>query len=224
MLSLTPLFPVGARAPLRILCVGAHSDDIEIGCGGLLLEALAAGPCEVLWVVFSAPGPRRAEARSSARSFLAGAAASTILIRSFRESFFPVQWSAIKREFEALRRRFEPDVVFTHFRDDRHQDHRVLSDLAWNTFRNHLVFEYEIPKYDGDLGRPSAYFPVSRPALDRKLELLLQHFGTQRSKHWFDRDTFAGLMRLRGIECASPSGFAEAFHARKWTLSFGGLR
>jgi LmbE family N-acetylglucosaminyl deacetylase len=196
----------------KILCLGAHSDDIEIGCGGTLLTLGRRYPdLEILWVVFSGEGARTREARSSARRFLK-TASHKIVVKPFKGSFFPYQGEAIKSYFEKLKP-FEPDVVFTHYRDDRHQDHRVLSDFAWNTFRNHTILEYEIPKYDGDLGIPNVFFPLEDDVAKTKAELLCQAFQTQRNKHWFTEDTFLSLMRLRGIECAST--YAEAFHGRK---------
>jgi LmbE family N-acetylglucosaminyl deacetylase len=203
----------------RILCLGAHSDDIEIGVGGTLLK-LAEQICdlEICWVVFSAPGSRAEEARRSADEFLSGLARKQVKIGSFRESYFPSEWPAIKDWFEKIRAEFDPEIVFTHYRDDRHQDHRVLSDLAWNTFRNHLILEYEILKYDGDLGRPNIFVPLSEQLCTRKIELLLKHFKTQSSKHWFTGDTFEAMHRIRGIECASPTGRAEAFYCRKLVL------
>lgn len=200
----------------RLLCFGAHADDIEIGLGGTLLTLVEQVPgLEVCWVVFSAPGPRAGEAHRSADDFLAGVKNKRVEIGSFRESYFPNEWAAIKDWVEQIKAGFDPDVVFTHYRDDRHQDHRVLSDLAWNTFRNHLVLEYEILKYDGDLGHPSVFVPLSERICDRKVESLLKHFQTQLSKHWFSRDTFEAMHRIRGIECASPTGRAEAFYCRK---------
>jgi LmbE family N-acetylglucosaminyl deacetylase len=204
----------------RVLCLGAHSDDIEIGLGGTLLKLAAQVPdLEICWFVFSAPGPRTEEARRSANEFLAGVAQKQIKIGSFRESYFPSEWPAIKDWFEEIKANFDPDVVFTHYRDDRHQDHRVLSDLAWNTFRNHLILEYEILKYDGDLGGPNVFIPLSEEVCTRKIELLLKYFQTQSTKHWFTRDTFEAMHRIRGIECASVTGRAEAFYCRK--LVFG---
>jgi LmbE family N-acetylglucosaminyl deacetylase len=202
----------------RILCVGAHSDDIEIGCGGTLLKLIAEHPrLEILWVVFSAEGARAAEARQSARAFLRRSPRSRVIVQEFRGSFFPFQGEAIKEFFESLKP-FQPDLVFTHFRDDRHQDHRILSDLAWNTFRSHVILEYEIPKYDGDIGQPSFFVPVTAAQLRRKATLLLKHFKTQRGRHWFAEDLFMALPRLRGMECDSPTRFAEAFHTRKLVL------
>jgi LmbE family N-acetylglucosaminyl deacetylase len=203
----------------RILCLGAHADDIEIGLGGTLLTLCAQIPdLQVYWVVFSAPGLRADEASRSADAFLGKAARKEVRIGAFRESYFPSEWPAIKDWFEQIKTNFDPDIIFTHYRDDRHQDHRVLSDLAWNTFRNHLIFEYEILKYDGDLGHPSVFMPLSEEICSRKIELLLQHFKTQSTKHWFTSDTFQAMLRIRGIECASPTGRAEAFYCRKLVL------
>lgn len=204
--------------PLRVLCLGAHSDDIEIGCGGLILRLLSARRrVTVDWVVFSAEGQREDEARKGAALFLKKAHRSRVIIRQFRDGFFPYDPS-VKDVFEELKADPAPDLVLTHYRHDRHQDHRVLSDLAWNTFRNHLVLEYEIPKYDGDLGVPNFFVPLDRPTANRKLAYLQKTFGTQRGKHWFDDATFLGLMRLRGMESRAPSGLAEAFYARKVVL------
>jgi LmbE family N-acetylglucosaminyl deacetylase len=205
---------------LNVLCLGAHSDDIEIGAGGTLLAWMAAGvKLNVTWVVFSAPGERGAEAKASAEAFLAGAAQTDIVLQSFRDSFFPYQGSEIKSCFHQLARLPSPDVVLTHRLDDAHQDHREISQLTWNTFRNHLILEYEIPKWDGDLGKPNIYMPVAVPTMERKIAMLMEHFGTQRSKDWFDAETFRGLARLRGMECRAPDGYAEAFTIRKALLS-----
>jgi LmbE family N-acetylglucosaminyl deacetylase len=203
----------------KLLCLGAHSDDIEIGCGATILRLIQEQPnLEIYWLVFSARGIRAREAKASAGEFLRGVRSQWISTMNFRESYFPGEWPAIKDAFEQVKRKFEPDLVLTQYRDDRHQDHRVLSDLAWNTFRNHLLLEYEIPKYDGDLGSPNLYMPVPRELCERKISTLLRHFQSQTNKHWFTADTFWALMRLRGIECASPSGFAEAFYGRKLSL------
>jgi LmbE family N-acetylglucosaminyl deacetylase len=208
----------GSSGPIRVLCLGAHSDDIEIGCGGFILHLLRSRRAvDVDWVVFSAHGRREDEARRSARQFLRGARRRRVLISGFRDGFFPHEGAAIKEVFEELKS-VDPDLVLTHYRDDRHQDHRVLSDLAWNTFRNHLVLEYEIPKYDGDLGSPNCFVPLDRGTCDRKVRYLRSAFGTQRAKHWFEGETFLGLMRLRGMECRAPHGYAEAFYARKVVL------
>jgi LmbE family N-acetylglucosaminyl deacetylase len=199
----------------RVLCVGAHSDDIEIGCGGTLLKLIRDHPnLEVMWVVFSAEAARSQEARASARSFLRGAAKTHVVVKRFKCSFFPYHGERIKAYFERLKS-FDPDVVFTHYRDDRHQDHRVLSDLAWNTFRHHLILEYEIPKYDGDLGTPNFFVRLDEDLCLRKTAFLCEHFQTQSNRHWFTEDTFLSLMRLRGIECAASTKYAEAFYSRK---------
>jgi LmbE family N-acetylglucosaminyl deacetylase len=204
-----------SESGLRVLCLGAHSDDIEIGCGGLLLSlSQQVANLHVDWVVFSAAGPRGKEARAGAKLFLTGAASSKVTLHTFRDGFFPHQ-PRIKETFETLKRLPPPDVVLTHYRDDRHQDHRVLSDLTWNTFRDHWILEYEIPKYDGDLGSPNLFVPLDKDTCLRKAEYLTRTFGTQRDKHWFTDETFLGLMRLRGLECRAPSGYAEAFYSRK---------
>ncbi|MGD8279434.1 MAG: PIG-L deacetylase family protein [Gemmatimonadota bacterium] len=221
MLSLA--LAASGRNGLRVLCLGAHPDDIEIGCGGLVLSLLGARPdVEVRWVVLGAHGDRADEARASAGGFLAGAARADVDVLDFRDGFFPGESVRIKEWFEALKGRIEPDLILTHRQADRHQDHRTVSELTWNTFRHHLVLEYEIPKYDGDLGQPNVFVPVAPETRTRKVALLLEHFASQRGRTWFTADTFEGLMRLRGIECASPTGFAEAFHARKLTLGIGG--
>jgi LmbE family N-acetylglucosaminyl deacetylase len=207
------------RKRLRVLCMGAHSDDIEIGCGATVLNLVRRRPLpEFRWVVWSAEGQRAREAKRGARRFL-GADIEGVRLHAFRDGYFPAQFSEIKQAFEDLAREFRPDIIFTHARDDRHQDHRIVSDLTWNTFRNQLILEYEIPKWDGDLGRPNFYVPVSQSISRRKARALLSVFGTQRSKDWFSEETFLGLMRLRGMECRAVGGHAEAFYARKVSLS-----
>ena len=199
----------------HILCLGAHSDDIEIGCGGTILRLLKTYPnARVTWVVFSGQGSRVDEAQASAESFLAGIKEKQILVKDFRDGFFPYTGANIKAVFESLKP-LEPDIVFTHYRDDRHQDHRVISDLTWNTFRDHLVLEYEIPKYDGDLGTPNFYVHLDREICQQKVQLLVKHFGTQANKHWFTDETFLAILRLRGIESRAPEQYAEAFYGRK---------
>jgi LmbE family N-acetylglucosaminyl deacetylase len=198
----------------RILCLGAHSDDIEIGAGGVLLElAEKRSDLQVWWVVFSAPGERAAEAQASANDFLSAVPNREIKIGAFSESYFPNEWPFIKDWFEQIKTQFDPEIIFTHYRNDRHQDHRVLSDLSWNTFRNHLILEYEILKYDGDLGQPNVFVPLSEKCAAHKVELLLKHFQTQTKKHWFTGDTFEAMHRIRGVECAAIR--AEAFYGRK---------
>ena len=206
-------------ASCRVLCIGAHSDDIEIGCGGLVLSLIAGQKAvDIDWIVLSAAGAREREARRSAGMFLKGARRTRILIKQFRDGFFPYQGGDIKTVFEELKQQVDPDLVLTHYREDRHQDHRELSNLTWNTFRDHLVLEYEIPKYDGDLGQPNCYVPLTKSTCARKARYLETAFGTQRDKHWFSAETFMGLMRLRGMECRAPGGYAEAFYGRKVVL------
>lgn len=203
----------------RILCLGAHSDDIEIGCGGTMLALLDRCPnVEVRWMVFSANQDRAREARQSADAFLKKSSRSEVIVSNFRDGFFPFCGAEIKESFEALKAAFSPDLVFTHFRDDRHQDHRLISDLTWNTFRDHLILEYEIPKYDGDLGQPNVFVPLEESTCEQKARLLLESFVSQRNKHWFDEQTFLSLLRLRGMEANSPTRFAEAFCCRKLVL------
>jgi LmbE family N-acetylglucosaminyl deacetylase len=204
----------------RILCVGAHCDDIEIGCGGTLLKLLDARPgMRVDWVVFSSDEQREAEARAGAQAFLANAGEADIVVRTFRQRFFPYVAAEIKEFFDDLGASTQPDVVFTHFGGDLHQDHRLLSELTYNTFRDHLIFEYEIPKWDGDLGRPTVYVQLDATHVDRKVQTIWDVFESQRDKHWFTKETFLAMMRLRGIECKAPSGYAEAFHCRKLVLA-----
>jgi LmbE family N-acetylglucosaminyl deacetylase len=207
---------LGRGAKLSVLALGAHSDDIEIGAGGTLLSWIASGAkLHVDWCVLSAPGEREREARDSAAAFLEGAR-SAIRLGQFRDGYFPAERAGVKDWVEGLKE-LNPDVVITHARDDAHQDHRLICELAWNTFRDHLILEFEIPKWDGDLGQPNLYVPLPDEILERKIELLDAHFGTQRSKAWFDAETFRGLARLRGVECRSR--YAEAFFARKMALA-----
>ena len=207
---------IGSSVPLtRILAVGAHSDDIEIGAGGTLLWLRGHFPAVHMHLaILCAPGERAIEARNSAASIL-DAPNCTVDTHDFRDGFFPYEGAPIKEAFERLKTRVAPDVIFTHHGDDRHQDHRLVSELTWNTFRDHVILEYEIPKYDGGLGSPNFFVPLDMKIVERKIDGLIAHFGTQRSKTWFSAETFLGLMRLRGIECRSPSGYAEAFYVRK---------
>ena len=204
---------------LSVLCLGAHSDDIEIGCGGALLR-LTEAYCQmtVNWVVFATDEARAAEAKHSAQLFLQQAAASQVLVNTFRDGYFPYDGAAIKNYFEELKRQLNPDIIFTHYGADAHQDHRVIHELTWNTWRNHTIFEYEIPKYDGDLGQPNLFIALDTQLAERKIDYLMEVFATQRGRPWFSRDTFWSLMRLRGIEARSPSGLAEAFYCRKLSL------
>lgn len=212
----------GDRSGLTVLLLGAHSDDIEIGVGGTLLELLRArSDVSVHWVVLSAAGSREDEARRSAARFLEGARESDVTTHTFRDGYFPHEGARLKDTFEEMKR-IDPDIVFTHYGKDRHQDHRMVSELTWNTFRSHLVLEYEIPKYDGGLGSPNVFVPIGPEARNRKIDILMEEFATQRSKRWFTRETFEGLMRIRGIESPDDTGWAEAFYGRKMVLKVSG--
>jgi LmbE family N-acetylglucosaminyl deacetylase len=203
--------------PLDVLCIGAHSDDIEIGCGGTLLRLLAERPgSHVRWVVLSATPEREGEARASAADFLVDAGSCDVEVATFRESYFPHAWSEVKDYFNDLRKRADPDIVLCHHRHDEHQDHHAVAQLAWNTWRNHLILEYEIPKYEGDLGQPNLFVALPPDVAARKVELIMKHFGTQHDKYWFRPETFAGLMAVRGVEAGSTA--AEGFHVRKLVL------
>lgn len=205
--------------PINILCLGAHSDDIEIGCGATLLQFRKMfGKVSFTWVVFSASGMRGQEALKSAELFTAGSKREVVL-KELRDGFLPYNGGAVKEAFEELKSRVDPDLIFTHWAGDAHQDHRLISELTWNTFRNHTILEYEIPKYDGDLGRPNCFVPVEAPLYEEKIAYLLGAFESQRSKPWFQRETFLGLMRIRGMEANSQSGYAEAFYARKLVIA-----
>jgi len=205
-------------APLAILCLGAHCDDIEIGAGGTLLRLLAEHPrSTVQWVIFASTEEREAEAKASAAEILAGSQ-SQVEVHSFRESFFPFVGASIKEQFERIKAAAKPDLVLTHRVDDLHQDHRLIGELTWNTFRDHLIAEYEIPKYEGDLGKPNVFVPLNGAVARRKLDLLARHFRSQSTRRWFRPETFESLMRLRGIECNAAEGFAEGFVVRKLVL------
>lgn len=213
------MIPIKISGVTRILCLGAHSDDIEIGCGGTILRLIESRKnLDFYWMVLSSNETRAKEAKKSARAFLRGARSKKIVVKPFRDGFLPHIGAPVKECFEELKREFAPDVIFTHFRNDLHQDHRFVSELTWNTFRNHLIFEYEIPKYDADLGSPNFFVPLSDSQCRRKVKGLMRHFGSQRDRQWFSEDLFEGLMRLRGIEAASPTRYAEAFHCRKISL------
>ncbi len=201
---------------LRVLCVGAHSDDIEIGCGGTILRLLSeCDDAEVHWVVLGSNGERDGEAVASAERFLAGARKKDILVEHFKNSFFPYLGAEIKEFFEKLKMTIAPDIVFTHYRHDLHQDHRLVSELTWNTYRSHLILEYEILKYDGDLGTPNLFVHLDEAVCQRKIQTLMECFGTQRDKDWFTPDAFLSLLRIRGIESRAPGKYAEAFYCRK---------
>jgi LmbE family N-acetylglucosaminyl deacetylase len=204
---------------LRVLAIGAHADDIEIGCGGTLLRLARTNPAaEIVWVVLSGDEPRGEEARSSAADFVAGFAASQVILGGFRDGFLPYSGDVVKSFFEDLKGTVSPDVIFTHQRADLHQDHRLACDLTWNTWRDHLIFEYEIPKYDGDLGAPNVFALLDDAIASRKIDLLLSHFGSQLDRRWFTEDLFRSMLRVRGMESNSPTGLAEAFYCRKLVL------
>ena len=207
-------------APLRLLAIGAHPDDIEIGCGGTLIRLLETGVVsEACMVVLSGTPDRAAEARASAAALLALADDRRLIVRDFADGFFPYQGNDVKSFFEELKADVSPDLIFTHQRDDIHQDHRLTCELTWNTFRNHMILEYEVPKYDGDMGRPNLFVPLDEEVRGRKIAHLMTHFSSQLVKHWFKEDLFSGLLRLRGMECNSPTSFAEAFYCRKAVLA-----
>lgn len=219
--SVLTLTPGSAEGPLRrLLVIGAHSDDIEIGCGGTVLRLLDEHPdLDVAWMVMSAHGPRRDEAQSSAQAMLSTASGGRhIFIHAFRDGFLPYEGAAVKEQFEVLKQSFEPDLILTHYGRDAHQDHRLVSELTWNTFRNHLILEFEIPKYDGDLGAPNCFVRLEESTVRRKIEHLVEHFKTQHGRQWFAEDLFRSLLRLRGMECNAPSRYAEAFYSRKMAL------
>jgi len=204
----------------HMLCLGAHADDLEIGCGGTMMKLIEEGRLPVVtWIVFGAEGERAREARQSANCLLAPVEKKEIVIHSFRDGFFPFLRAEIKEYFEQLKTIVSPDLIFTHYRDDGHQDHRLINELTWNTFRDHLILEYEIPKYDGDLGSPNIFVPLDGPICRRKIRHLMETFKTQHSKRWFTEDLFAALLRIRGMECNAQSTFAEAFYCRKLALA-----
>ncbi|MCX9084502.1 MAG: PIG-L family deacetylase [Candidatus Methanoperedens sp.] len=201
---------------LRVLCLGAHSDDIEIGCGGTILKLIEQYPnISFYWVVFGSKGLRTEEALKSANDLLNDVQDKQIFVKGFRDSFFPYIGGDIKEYFEQIKRDLDPDIIFTHYRQDLHQDHRLISDLTWNTFRNHLILEYEVPKYDGDMGSPNFFVNLDGPICRKKIKHLHSHFKTQTDRQWFSEETFRGLLRLRGIESNSLEKYAEAFYCRK---------
>ncbi|MBK7034645.1 MAG: PIG-L family deacetylase [Ignavibacteria bacterium] len=207
------------KAPTAILFVGAHCDDIEIGCGATVLNLIEKFPnAHYYWIVFSSSAVRAEEALRSSEIMLAGAISKRIVIQNFQNGYFPYGGAQIKDYFELLKTQVNPDLIFTHYLDDRHQDHRILSELTWNTFRDHLILEYEIPKYDGGLGSPNCFIPVNQAHADKKIANLMKCFVTEATKPWFTPATFVAMLRLRGIECNSPTGLAEAFYCKKFML------
>jgi len=216
MLKVT--FSNGQHRLRKVLCLGAHPDDIEIGCGGTILRLIKEhSDLEFYWLVFSSTEVRKREARESAKLLLRSVR-SRIAVKSYRDGFFPFHGERIKESFEVLKREYQPDLIFTHYRNDAHQDHRLIADLTWNTFRGHLILEYEIPKYDGDLGSPNLFVGLSESLCKCKVDHIVKSFPTQASKHWFSKDTFQALLRLRGIEANVPERYAEGFYCRKLAL------
>jgi len=212
-------FDLADNRPLSILCLGAHSDDIEIGCGGTILKLLAEHEnVEVSWVVFCSDERRKREADQSAQQFLAGSTHREVAISDHRDGFLPYIGGEIKEHFERLKPTVAPDLIFTHYRADLHQDHRLVSDLTWNTFRDHLILEYEIPKYDGDMGQPNLFVHLTESQRRLKTEIIINSFQSQSKKQWFSQETFESILRIRGIESNAPDGFAEAFYCRKIVL------
>jgi LmbE family N-acetylglucosaminyl deacetylase len=207
----------GAKNGIRnILCLGAHCDDIEIGCGGTLLRLKQENPqLRFHWIVFSSTPVRKREALKAARMFLGPSTRSQVIIRNFRDSFFPYEGKAIKEFLETIKKRISPDLVFTHYRGDLHQDHRVISELTWNAFRNHLILEYEIPKYDGDLGSPNFFVEIDEVICKQKIHNVMNAFRSQSDKKWFTDDTFRALLRIRGVESNAEGRYAEGFYLRK---------
>jgi LmbE family N-acetylglucosaminyl deacetylase len=211
-----PVSILTGDGPLRVLALGAHADDIEIGCGATILRLVAERRhLDVTWVAFSATPERADEARRSAAAFLEGVDRQRVVVREFRDGFLPYVGAAIKEAFEDLKREVVPDLVLTHHREDLHQDHRLVSELTWNTWRNHLILEYEIPKYDGDFGAPNVFVTFPESVLRKKIELVLQNYASQRDKHWLTADLLRAVARIRGMECVAPEQLAEAFYARK---------
>jgi len=212
-------FAAGSGRSPTILFVGAHCDDIEIGCGGTILRLCESIPdADIRWLILSSTETRRREATESANRFLGEKTRDAIRIEAFRDGYLPYLGAQVKDVFEEVKRQIAPDLIFTHYRHDRHQDHRLVSELTWNTWRNHLILEYEIPKYDGDLGQPNVFIPINAEQVKRKIEIVLECFRTQISKDWFDADTLSAILRLRGVESNAPERHAEAFYAHKLLL------
>lgn len=207
------------RAP-TILFLGAHCDDIEIGCGGTILRLREERPdADLRWFILSSSPERREEALDGASRFLGSDFADRVSVESFRDGFLPYTGAEVKDAFERLKREIQPDLIFTHYREDLHQDHRLVNELTWNTWRDHVILEYEIPKYDGDLGRPNTFVPLRVEQVEAKVNAVVDAYPSQASKNWFDADTLRSLLRLRGVECNAPERFAEAYYARKLVLS-----
>lgn len=215
-------FTSNSNQELSVLCLGAHCDDIEIGCGGTLLKLIKYyDNIRIFWLVFASNEIRKEEAHKSAGMFLQDIEDKTIRVLDFKDGFLPSFWSEVKNKFEHLKNEFSPDVIFTHYRDDLHQDHRLINELTWNTYRDHLILEYEIPKYDGDLGTPNFFVPLDENLVLQKKEIILNCFISQQNKHWLDDTMLTSILRIRGVECVSASTFAEAFYSRKMSFISG---
>lgn len=212
-------FQVPADKKLSLLLLGAHCDDIEIGCGGTLLKLLDEYEIsEIKWIIFTSDETRKKEAFNSAKQFLESIDAADVLIMDYKDGYLPSLWSEIKDEFEKIKESYDPDIIFTHYRNDLHQDHRTINELTWNTFRNHLILEYEISKYDGDLGNPNCFVSLTENQIERKKQIIMDSFESQLGKHWLDETLLKSMMRIRGVECASETNYAEAFYNRKMVL------
>lgn len=223
MLPLTPAWPT--HRPLEVLCIGAHCDDIEIGCGGTLLSLQQGHPrCRIHWLVLTSVPSRRREAASSAKAFIGTSARGELRIRALPDGRLPAHFTKVKAEFEATKKRLEPDLIFTHHGLDRHQDHALISQVTWQTFRNHLIWEYEIPKYDGDLTTPNLYVPLDSMLAERKVEVVMRTYASQRTKSWFTAENLWAMMRMRGLESRAADGLAEGFHCRKLVCSLASQR
>lgn len=210
----------GLQSVSTVLCLGAHSDDIEIGCGGTLLKLRRLNPrLSLKFIVFSGDAGRADEARRSVEALAGNGNGVELAVQSFRDGYFPYEGARIKDYFNELAGGVRPDLIFTHYRNDLHQDHRVISELTWNTFRDHLILEYEIPKYDGDVGTPNVFVHLDQCTCEQKIDQLHRSFSSQVAKPWFSRETFLSTLRLRGIESRSPDGYAEAFYGRKLILA-----
>lgn len=204
--------------PLSILCLGAHCDDIEIGCGGTILELADSRSINCTWVVFCSNDIRAVEAKQCAEKILENAKHQNIIIKDFRDGFLPYVGYEVKDFFEEIKQQESPDLIFTHYRHDKHQDHRIVSELTLNTFRDHLILEYEIPKYDGDMGQPNCFMPVTEKNGKKKTSVIFKSYISQRDKNWFSEDLFQSLMRIRGMEINAVSNHSEAFYCNKFTL------
>jgi len=216
---LNMVFDIKKEHKLSVLCLGAHCDDIEIGAGGIIIKLIENFPnINFSWIVFSSDTTRADEAHKSANALLRQVKEKQIIIQGFKESYLPYWGAEIKENFEQIKKEVFPDLILTHYRNDLHQDHRLISGLTWNTFRNHLILEYEIPKYDGDFGSPNFFVNLDEATCQKKIRHILAHFLSQNTRQWFDKETFKSVLKLRGVESNSPGKYAEAFYCRKITF------